>query len=294
MTRGRSRKKKRTLRKSNGENDHSQTGQGEEIATPPAQMHKYQKRNRNKFKQTSPNKESEIENDIYYAASAVSPNANHQVPRVPLFTVDHIAKPVPNAAQTLQDQQFEDQESQELFLQCLTPIWHRDIHVFARQLEEDSNEAHLSAVKAAIQYSETLLQSQDAEVPDYEGKDEEDELSCIQNPTKAPIISKDFLRVLPHYPIIHWASQMKNNPKLCFCPCSNSSQPWRGKKYIFFYDDHGCKATAMTPQELLRQLKNEGDSTHKAISIYLQTANTFSQGRVRQDLGVNFEKKSHS
>jgi hypothetical protein len=32
--------------------------------------------------------ESEIGNDIYYAASAVSPNANHQVSRVPLFTVD--------------------------------------------------------------------------------------------------------------------------------------------------------------------------------------------------------------
>ncbi len=78
-----------------------------------------------------------------------------------MFTVDHIAKPVPNAAQTLQDQQFEDLESQELFLQCLTPVWHRDIRVFARRLEEYSNEAHLSAVKAAIQYSETLLQSQD-------------------------------------------------------------------------------------------------------------------------------------
>ncbi len=116
----------------------------------------------------------------------------------------------------MQDQQFEDQESKELFLQCLTPIWHRDIHVFARRLEEYSDEAHLSAVKAAIWYSETLLQSQDDEVPDYEGKDEEDELSRLQNPTKAPIMSKDFLRALPHCPIIHWASQMKNNPKLCF------------------------------------------------------------------------------
>ncbi len=173
--------------------------------------------------------ESGIGNDIYYAASEVSPNTNHQVQRVPLFTVDHIAKPVPNAAQTLQDQQFEDQESQELFLQCLTPVWHRDKRVFARQLEEYSNEAHLSAVKAAIQYSETLPKSQDDEVPDYEGKDEEDELSRLQNPTKAPIISKDFLRVLPHCPIVYWASQIKNNLKLCFCPCSNSSQPWREK-----------------------------------------------------------------
>jgi hypothetical protein len=86
--------------------------------------------------------ESGIGNDINYAASAVSPNANHQVQKVPLFTVDRIAKPVPNAAQTLQDQQFEDPESQEQLLQCLTPVWHRDIRVFARQLEEYGNEAH--------------------------------------------------------------------------------------------------------------------------------------------------------
>jgi hypothetical protein len=37
MTKGRSRKKYRTPRKSTDENVHSQTGQGEEIATPPAQ-----------------------------------------------------------------------------------------------------------------------------------------------------------------------------------------------------------------------------------------------------------------
>ncbi len=104
-------------------------------------------------------KESGIGNDIYYAASAISRNSNHQVQRVPLFTVDRTAEPVPNASQTLEDQQFEDPESQELFLQCLTHIWHRDIRVFARQFEEYSNEAHLSAVKVAIQYSETLLQS---------------------------------------------------------------------------------------------------------------------------------------
>jgi hypothetical protein len=66
--------------------------------------------------------ESEIGNDIYYSASAVSPKSNHQVQRVPLFSVDRTAKPVPNSAQTLEDQQFEDPESQELFLQCLTPV----------------------------------------------------------------------------------------------------------------------------------------------------------------------------
>jgi hypothetical protein len=155
-------------------------------------------------------------NDIYYAASAVSPNANHQVQRVPLFSIESAAKPVPNAAQTLEDQQFEDPESQELFLHCLAPVWHRDIRVFARHLEEYSNEAHLSAVKAAIQYSETLLQIQDDEGPDYEPSDDDDELSRLQNPKKTPIISKDFLRALPLCPIIHWASQMCNNPTLNF------------------------------------------------------------------------------
>jgi hypothetical protein len=37
MTRGRSRKKHQSSRKSTYENNHSQTGQGDEIATPPAQ-----------------------------------------------------------------------------------------------------------------------------------------------------------------------------------------------------------------------------------------------------------------
>jgi hypothetical protein len=67
-----------------------------------------------------------------------------------------------------------------------------------------------------------------------------------------------------------------------------------GKKNIFINDDHGCKATATTPQELLKHLKNEGDSTHTAISIYLQPLNTFSRGHVRQDPGVNFKKKPDS
>ncbi len=65
--------------------------------------------------------------------------------------------------------------------------------------------------------------------PDFEASDDDDELSCLQNPTKTPIILKDFLRALPHCPTIHWASQKCNNPKICFCPCSISSQPWREK-----------------------------------------------------------------
>ncbi len=193
MTKGRSRMKYRSPRKSTDENDHSQSGQGEEIATPPARRTSPRRGTEMNSSKPLQTEESGIGNDNYYAASAVSPNANHQVQRVPLFTVDRTAEQVPNAAQTLEDQQFEDPESQELFLQCLTPVWHRDIRVFARRLEEYSNEAHLSAVNAAIKYSETLLQNQDDISPDFEPSDKEDEYSRLQNPTKTSIISKDFL-----------------------------------------------------------------------------------------------------
>ncbi len=53
---------------------------------------------------------------------------------------------------------------------------------------KNSDEAHLSAVTAAIQYSETLLQNQDDFPPDFEPSDEEDEYSRLQNPTKTPIV----------------------------------------------------------------------------------------------------------
>ncbi len=67
-----------------------------------------------------------------------------------------------------------------------------------------------------------------------------------------------------------------------------------GKNNVFIDDDHGCKATAMTPQELLKHLKNEGDSTHTAIFIYLQALDSFSWGHARQDPGVNSKKKPDS
>jgi hypothetical protein len=41
-------------------------------------------------------------------------------------------------------------------------------------------------------------------------------------------------------------------------------------------------------------LKDEGDSTHTAISIYLVTLHTFSPGHIKQDPGVNSKKKPHS
>ncbi len=132
---------------------------------------------------------------------------------------------------------------------------------------------------AAIQYSETLvdtnLQNQDNFSPDFEGKDYV-EYSRLQNHAKAPIILKDFLGARPHCPIIHWASQMCNNPKLCFCPFSIHSKPWREKNETSIHDDHRCRATAMTSQELLKHLKNEGDSTHTEIATHLEKLNTFS------------------
>jgi hypothetical protein len=119
-------------------------------------------------------------------------------------------------------------------------------------------------------------------------------IHALQNPTKTPIISKDFLIALPHCPIIHWASQMCNDPRLCFCPCSKHSSPCRDNKNIFIHHDHGCKATAMTPQELWKHLKTVGDSTHTAILVYLQTLNSFSRGHDRKDPGVNSKKKPDS
>jgi hypothetical protein len=117
--------------------------------------------------------EPEIGNDYYYAAFAVSPNTHHQDTEAHLFTIDRVVEPLPNAAQTLEDQHFEEPESQQPYLDCLTQTWHREIRLFARQLEEYSNEAHLSAVMAAIQYSKTLpdsnLQNQDDFSSDFEG-----------------------------------------------------------------------------------------------------------------------------
>jgi hypothetical protein len=127
MTRSRSRKRHQSSRNSTDENDHFRTGQGEEIATPPAQCTSFRRGRPEKFTEMNPSNPLETEepgigNDSNYAASSVNPNAHHQVPRVPLFTVDHIAEPLPTAAQTLEDQYCEEPESQELFLDCLTPV----------------------------------------------------------------------------------------------------------------------------------------------------------------------------
>ncbi len=53
-----------------------------------------------------------------------------------LFTIDRIVKPVPNAAQTLEDPHFEEPERQQPFFDCITQVWHQHIRLFARQLED--------------------------------------------------------------------------------------------------------------------------------------------------------------
>jgi hypothetical protein len=55
--------------------------------------------------------EPEIGDDYYHAASAVSPNAHHQDTGARLFTIACIAKPLSNAAQTLEDKHFEEPQS---------------------------------------------------------------------------------------------------------------------------------------------------------------------------------------
>ncbi len=215
-----------------------------------------------------------IGDDSFYAASAVNPNANHQDKTSSLFTIDRIAEPLPNAAQTLEDPHFEEPESQQPFFDCITQAWHQHICLYARQLEGYSDEAHYSAVMAAIQYSEKIHET-DGFSPDFKGKDD-DSFSLHQNPTKTPIISKKILTALPHCPIIHWASQMCYDPRLCFCPCSKHSSLWRDNNNIFIHHDHGCMVGLMTPKELLQHLRSEGDATHTAISIYLETLNTSS------------------
>jgi hypothetical protein len=77
-----------------------------------------------------------IGNDSFYAASAVSLNANHQDKTSSSFTIDRVSKPVPNAAQTLEDQQIEDPEIQQQHLDCITQVWHREIRLSARRLED--------------------------------------------------------------------------------------------------------------------------------------------------------------
>ncbi len=109
-----------------------------------------------------------------------------------MFAIDCIAKPLSNAAQTLEDPHFDEPESQQPSFDCITQVWHQHIRLYARQLEGYSDEAHDSTVIAAMQYSEKIHETDECS-PDFEGEDD-DSFSLHQNPTKAPIISKKILQ----------------------------------------------------------------------------------------------------
>jgi hypothetical protein len=94
-------------------------------------------------------------------------------------------------------------------------------------LEDYSNEAHISAVAAAIEFSKTFQETESQF--DHDNSDSDSDYGRVHNPTKAKIDSNKFLKALSECPIIHWPTQMLNNPPLYFCPCSTNTEPWWGK-----------------------------------------------------------------
>jgi hypothetical protein len=49
------------------------------------------------------------------------------------------------------------------------------------------------------------------------------------------------------------------------------------------HPNHGCKSRNITPNQLIKYVKNEEDSTHKAILVYLTKLASFQQGPARQN-----------
>ena len=152
------------------------------------------------------------------AAATISPNAQPHSTEAPLFVIDHTGVPLPTKAQLLQEQHIEKQKNSQLYFECLIPIWHKDIFIPERQSEDYSNEAHLCAIAAAIEFSKTV-QGKESQ-SDHERSESEDDYGHVMNLTKAKNVSSKFLEALSECPPIHWPSQMFNDPKLCFCPCS--------------------------------------------------------------------------
>jgi hypothetical protein len=186
--------------------------------------------------------------------------------------------PPPTKAQSLQEEQL-------LYMDCLLPLWHKDTFIPVRLLEDYSDKFHQSAIAAAIEFSKTLQETES--LLDHESSESEDDYGCVMNPTKAKIISNNFLQALPECPTIHWPSQMLNDPQLCFCPCSTYTKLWREKTKVSIHPNHGCKSRSMTPNQLMNHLKKEEDSTHKTIFIYLTKLASFKRGPARQNPAKN-------
>jgi hypothetical protein len=92
-------------------------------------------------------------------------------------------------------------------MNCLLLIWHKEISISGRLLEDYSEEAHQSAIDFAIEFS-TSHQEREEQSDHIGSESEDDDYGKIMNPTKVKIVSHDFLQVLPDCPPIHWPSQM--------------------------------------------------------------------------------------
>ncbi len=68
-------------------------------------------------------------------------------------------------------------------------------------MEDYRDEAHLSAIAAAIAFSKTLQETESQF--DHDDSDSDADYGCVQKPTKAKIVSNNFLKALPECPIIH-------------------------------------------------------------------------------------------
>jgi hypothetical protein len=116
-----------------------------------------------------------------------------------------------------------------------------------RLLKDYSKEAHQSAIAEAIEFSKTHQEQE--EQFDHLGSESEEDYGQIINLTKVKIVLNDFSQALPECPPIHWPTQMLNDPKLCFCPCSHITKLWREKKKVSIHPNHGCKTKNMTPMQ---------------------------------------------
>ncbi len=103
-------------------------------------------------------------------------------------------------------------------MDCLLPIWHKEIFIPVRLLEDYSDEALQSTIAVAIESWKTHHEQE--EQFDHDSSESEDDYEWIMNPTKVKIVSNNFLQALPECPPIHRPSQTLNDPKICFCPCS--------------------------------------------------------------------------
>jgi hypothetical protein len=124
------------------------------------------------------------------AAAAISPNSQPPSTEAPLFVIDHTWVPPPTKAQLLQEQHLEKQKNSQLFLECLLPIWHKDSFIPERLSEDYSNEAHLSAIAAAIEFSKTLQKTESQFNNDSSDTDNDYVLAqSLQRPRLSPTIS---------------------------------------------------------------------------------------------------------